>query len=102
MRNCRSRKQGVGASESVCPFLTPLYINSSHSSLVLPLRRVNENARSIIIKFPVRQSIAQGLYERTKKKKKRKRKKNHKKETRYRKCDENMTRGLVIQSRPAA
>ncbi|KAH8126817.1 hypothetical protein LI328DRAFT_61225 [Trichoderma asperelloides] len=62
-----SQKQGW-ASESVS-FPAPLYINSSHSSPSLPLR-VNENARSIIIKFPVRQSIAQGLYERTKKTKK--------------------------------
>lgn len=80
-------------------FPTPLYINSSHSSLNLPLRRVNENARSIIIKFPVRQSIAQGLYERTKKKKeKTEEEEKTKKKTRNAKCDGKYGKGHVEQT----
>lgn len=79
-------------------FPTPLYINSSHSSLNIPLRRVSENARSIIIKFPVRQSIAQGLYERTKKKEKseknKARKTKRKKKREMQSVSENMAGGF--------
>jgi hypothetical protein len=69
---CRP-KEGLGERIGVLSF-PPLYKLQPFFPY-RPVRRVNENAQSMIIKFPVRQSIAQGLYEENKKREKNKKEK---------------------------